>query len=561
MLSLIQIRDLAIIDHLELDLAPGLTALTGETGAGKSILLDALQLVLGDRADAGIIRFGAERCQVTARFDLDDAPEAGAWLAEQALEADGECVVRRVVQREGRSRAWINGSAVPLQSLRALGERLVEIHGQHQHQALLKRAEQRRLLDAFGGHEGAVERLADLWNRLREARRRLETLEGAGDTADRLELLDYQIDELERFAPGEEEYSRLDEEQRRLANAGRILEGCSALVTELYEGDDALHDRLGRLQAELEVLVDLDPRLEGVTRLMEESMIPLKEAAEQLRDHATTLELDPARLQEVEERITRWHDLARKHAVPPEELPVLLLRLQSEREGLLAGREELETLRAACQTLEQEALAEAQALSGSRREAAARLGEAVTGVLRELGMGGAHLEVAVETADPPRLAAHGIDEVSFRVATNPGQPPAPLERIASGGELSRIGLAIQALLAEANCVPTLIYDEVDAGIGGATAAIVGARLREVAQRRQVLCVTHLAQVAAHAHQQIRVTKEEHPGEDVTTTLEVLESRAREEEIARMLSGKTSREALAHARELLAGVGDEPRRRA
>ena len=552
MLNHIYIRDFAIIDEQELDLDAGMSVLTGETGAGKSILLDAIGLTLGDRADNANIRAGAERAEIIAGFDISDCDAARAWLREHDLDAGDECQLRRVVTREGRSRAWINGRPATLQSLRELGETLIDIHGQHEHQSLLRREIQRALLDAYAGHQDQCREVAELyqrWRALDDEYRRLR--EAAQDRHDRLELLQFQVRELDELGLQSDEIARLDAEHHRLANAGSLLETCSNGVRLLYDAEQgAVRDQLTHLLGELTPLADVDERLREAISMLDEALIDIEEASDTLRRFCDGLELDPSRLQWVEERLGRIHDLARKHHVDATELPALHERLREELDSLDHADERLEALRNDRHETEQAWRAAATRLGDARRKAARRLNKAVTATLQQLGMQGAQLDVVVESAADALPARHGLDSIEYRVATNPGQPARPLARIASGGELSRIGLAIQVELAASSQIPTLIYDEVDSGIGGGVAEIVGRLLRELGESHQVLCVTHLPQVAAQAHHHLVVSKD-NAGKQTRTRVDALTADQRAEELARMLGGmEITERSRAHAREML-----------
>ncbi len=553
----IALRDLAIVERLELALGPGMTAITGETGAGKSILVDAVGLALGDRAEPGLVRAGAERAEVSLVFDLERVPAARAWLAERELDEGAELVLRRTVGADGRSRGWINGRPVTMQALQELGALLVDVHGQHAHQSLVRPETQRELLDAHGGHGELRAAVAEAWERWRAALGELETLEGAGGGRDeRLDLLRYQTAELETLGLDAEGIAALEAEHRRLAHAGRLLEGARAALDGLYEAEAAsAHALLARAAGELERLAGVDPALEPARALVDEALIRVDEAAGALRDYLDGLELDPERLAEVERRLGQLHDLARKHRVRPEELPAVLERLRAELDALESAGERLEALREEATRAEAAWREAAARLGEARRRTAAALSEAVTAAMAELGMAGGRFGVAVEPAREP--ARHGADAISFRVTANPGQPLRPLARVASGGELARIALAFQMIAAEASPIPCLIFDEVDSGVGGRVAEIVGRELRRLGERRQVLCVTHLPQVAACAHHQVRVDKRLARGR---TRVEAspLDGEGRVEEIARMLGGlEVTERTRAHARELLERAARSP----
>jgi len=554
MLTHIHIRDFAIIDELDLELGAGMIALTGETGAGKSILLDALGLVLGDRADSQAVRPGCKRAEIIAQFDLSDLPAVADWLGEQELDEDGDCVLRRTVSAEGRSRGYVNGRPAPLATLRELGEQLVDIHGQHEHQSLLRRDAQRGLLDHFGGHAEALSAVASAYEVWREARARLEQLGShAEDRGERLELLRYQVQEIDSLALAEGEVEELDVEQRRLANAGELIESGQRALAALHDDDTSAHGLLSHAGDELARLANYDPGLSSASEMIASALIQCDEAVTAVRDYVQGADLDPDRLAQVEQRLSAIHDLARKHRVEPEELRAQGETLRAQLDDLEHADERAAAVERELGELEERYGAAAAALGQARRDAAARLGEQVTEAMQGLGMAGGRFEVRVEQRDGARFSPAGLDDVEFRVTANPGQPLAPLRRVASGGELSRISLAIQMIASRRAGIPTQIYDEVDAGIGGAVAATVGDHLRDLGEYHQVLCVTHLAQVAARAHHHLQVTKAAATGE-TRTQLQTLGDEERVEEIARMLGGReVTDQSRAHAREMLAGA--------
>jgi len=556
-LTQLGVHDFAIVDRAELSLDAGMTVLTGETGAGKSILVDALALALGERASSADVRAGAARAEVSAEFDLRADAAARAWLAERDLDtADGECVLRRTVNADGRSRAWINGRPVPAQDLRTLGEMLVDIHGQHAHQSLLRRDARRRLLDDFArdgadNHEALLASVAAAHERLQSLRERLGRLAGdPRERAARVDLLRYQVDELDALGVSVGEVERLEGEHARLAHAAEIRDGCAAAAATLTDDENGLRTRLGTVLRRAAELRALDPSLAESEQLLDEALIRVDEASAALRQHADGIDLDPGRLEQVAARLDAIHAVARKHRVASESLPDLHARLREERDGLQGGHERAAALERELEASAAEYRAAADALHAGRRAAARVLGASVSDDLGRLGMSGARLEVEV-TLEPARAPSReGLDRVELLVSTNAGQAPLPLGRIASGGELSRLSLAIQVTTAAGTGVPTMIFDEVDAGIGGRVAEIVGRRLRSLAARRQVLCVTHLPQVASQADHHVRVDKTagEHPAR---ARLALLAGEARVREVARMLGGvRVTRQALEHAREML-----------
>ncbi len=553
MLAQLSVRDFAIVERLDLDLRAGMTVLTGETGAGKSILIDALGLTLGERASAKVVRSGAERAEVVAVFELAPHSEAARHLALQDLaSADGECILRRTIGSDGRSRAYINGRPVPLQAARELGDLLVDIHGQHDHQSLLKTAAQRRILDQYAGHADALGRLAVLHDRWQATSAEIETLVGKPQEREqRLDYLRYQVDELDTLDVRNEELATLDEEHRRLSHASQLLALCARSIEDI-DGDDerSLTARLGPVSNALEEMAVIDTGVENIRTLLDGASIQLQEAAAELRHYQDRIDNDPARLQALEERLTVIHDTARKHRVEGRELPALHRRLRDEIAQLEGCGARLTELHSELEETLQAYADAARELHASRARAADTLSEAISANIRALGMPRGRLHIGVEANFDAPPSRTGADTVVFQVAVNPGQPPLPLAKVASGGELSRISLAIQVIATHTTGIPTLIFDEVDAGIGGRVAEIVGRELRRLSENRQVLCVTHLPQVASLAQQHVQVQKRSKRRE-THTDLRSLSGEGRVEEIARMLGGVTiTDQALAHAREML-----------
>jgi DNA repair protein RecN (Recombination protein N) len=549
MLRSLSIRDFVIVDRLELEFAPGYTVLTGETGAGKSILIDALALVLGARAEAIVVRGGAERAEVSAEFDLAGRADIGRWLKESDLAGDDEAfLVRRVIDASGRSRGFINGRAATAAQLREAGEFLVDIHGQHEHQSLLRAAAQRELLDGYGGLLDEAARVAALhraWQQKRASRVAFET-NAAAFAAER-EQLEWQVKELETLKFSAEEWPELTVEHSRLAHAASLIEAAQGAVDALSEGDSASLAQVNAVVARLENLVEHDPKLREILDALESARIQLQESAHALRRYGERLELDPQRLREVEGRLDAIHTAARKHRVRPEALPAKLQAAQARLQELGEGGD-VEALR----RLEEEAhaacVAEARKLSGARKKAARKLSDQVTEAMQQLAMQGGTFEVALAAA--PEVTAHGLESVEFLVAAHKGMTPQPLAKVASGGELSRLSLAVQTVTSQVAQVPTLIFDEVDAGIGGRVAEIVGKMLKQLGARHQVMCITHLPQVAASADQQWQVTKGTSNGK-VLSKVTVLNKEQRVEEIARMLGGvKITETTRKHAAEML-----------
>ncbi len=557
MLTHLRIRDFAIVEALDLELMAGMTAVTGETGAGKSILVDAIGLLLGDRADSSTVRHGAERADISAVFALDALPTAQAWLAEHDLSGEGECHLRRVIANNGRSRNYINGIPQPAQALRELGQWLVDIHGQHEHQSLLRRDAQRQLLDDYADNSRLASQLAEhyqTWHRLRQALRDLRQASTERDA--RLDILRYHLTELAALNLAEGEMAMLESEQRRLANASQLLDTSQRLLDTLSEGDEgAITDRLGHGLRELEALGRLDAKLIPVSELLGAALIQVQECSNELRSYVQALDLDPAHLAQIEQRLTAAHQLARKHRLDAGELIALRARLEAERNALEHSETRLDELQQAAKAAQAAWQHAAEHLSARRTTAAQALGERLSQALAGLGMPGGRFAIHLEPLDKP--APGGLETVEFQVSANPGQPLRPLAKVASGGELSRISLAIQVITARAARIPTLIFDEVDSGIGGGVAEVVGRQLRTLGHHRQVLCVTHLPQVAAQAHQQLKVEKRT-DGHITHTQVHTLDAEKRITEIARMLGGlELTAHTLAHAQEMVEKAAATP----
>jgi DNA repair protein RecN (Recombination protein N) len=558
MLTFLQIRDFAIIDSIELELRPGLTVLTGETGAGKSILVDALQLLAGGRAGAEVVRHGSERAEISGTFDLAQAPrELKRWMEEQSLGGGDELIIRRVVAADGRSRAYLNGQSVPVQLLREAGNILIDIHGQHEFQSLMRTSAQRELLDGYGRHEPLVGQVGIAHRVWLELLNRTLTLESqARDRDAKLELLRYQVHELTALQLKEGEVASLTEERARLSNRGRLAEAAQTALQQLYENEEgSAHAGISRALQSLRGMAGVDAKLAAVVPLVEEASIQIREAARELEHYRDALDLDSARQDEVEKRLAAIEELARKNRVTPAELPERTKQLAAELEALERADLDLAVLRKDLATALENYRAQARQLSARRMTAGRALAKDISNRMQTLGMAGGRFEVEVTqngNADPTQ---HGIDQIEFRVSANPGQPPRALAKVASGGELSRLSLAVQVSCAarETRC---MVFDEVDSGIGGAVSEIVGRELRALGDRGQVLCVTHLPQVASQGHHHLRVTKLT-DGRTTRTLLTELSMTDRVEEIARMLGGVeiTSR-AREHAREMLKVPGDE-----
>jgi DNA repair protein RecN (Recombination protein N) len=547
MLLALRLRDFVIVDTLEVDFGPGFTVLTGETGAGKSILIDALQLTLGARGDSGVVRDGASRADLVAEFSA--SPALDAWLAGRELAGDpGTVMLRRIVEADGRSRALVNGHPATVAQLREIGEQLVDIHGQHAAQSMLRSGGQRDLLDAFAQAQPLAGEVAADFSNLRGARERTATaLVASRELALERERLQWQAGELAQLNLDPGEWDQLNEEQKRLAHAAALLEGARSAAEVLSENDDSLTGRLQSVLQRLRPLAAIDARLADAVSMLDSACIQADEAASALSDYAERVDLDPQRLAQVEQRIGQAFSLARKLRLAPEALADTLADLQARLADLDAAQD-LDALRAIERDAQNRFEQSAARLSAIRRKAADKLARGVSEHLQALGMAGARFVVAVEPAD---ASGAGLDRIEFQIAGHAGAQARSLAKVASGGELSRIGLAIAVLAAQANPVPTLIFDEADAGVGGAVGDAIGLLMRTLGAARQVLCVTHLPQVAARAHQHLSVSKEARDGHTVSR-IATLDRGTRIDEVARMLAGSeitaTTRK---HARELLA----------
>lgn len=553
MLQTISLRDFVIVDQLELDFAAGFTVLTGETGAGKSILLDALSLVLGERADSSQIREGSSRAEISALFQI--GPELiqsfGQWLDGQGfpLEDHGQSLLlKRTIESNGRSRAFINGSIATVTQLREAGDQLVDIHGQHAHQLLLKGGAQRELLDRHASLLPLATEVAQAFKALNDSRRRLEQAENAGQDIEReRERLEWQLEELTELSPQENEWANIQGEHARLANGAKIIGGCQEAIETLSDTDNSLESSLSKVCSTIGALAEHDPALNDISEALESAQIQLDEAIHSLNRYLQKADLDPARLAQVEERMQALHSAARKYRTEADALPALLLDT-TERLDALTASQNIEALREKVKQEEAAYLKFAKQLSQKRGGAAAELGKLVTDAMQALSMAGGRLEIALTPLSEG--GSHGLEQIEFLVAGHAGSTPRSLAKVASGGELARISLAISVITSKASFTPTLIFDEVDAGIGGAVAETVGKLLHQLGQSHQILCVTHLPQVAAQGNHHLKVSKSQ-SGDKTISRVEPLARLERVEEVARMLGGATITDTTRrHARELL-----------
>jgi DNA repair protein RecN (Recombination protein N) len=552
MLVHLSVHNYAIVEHLDLELDRGMSVITGETGAGKSIMLDALGLTLGDRADSGVVRPGAEKADILATFDLVDIPEAQSWLKERDLDNDGPCILRRVITAEGRSRAYINGTPCPQGDLKALGELLIDIHSQHEHQSLLKTDTHRRLLDEYAGATDLARQVQLAAQRWRQTRQELDRLSNSGDEQRaRHQLLSYQLEELESLSLGENELEQLEQDHKTLTNAESLLSICRQVVEQCSENDSG--NVLNALTASLHRLgsVNDSPNaLNEATNLLSSAQIQVEEAVGELNRFLDHFDADPARLQQLEERLDAIYTLARKHRIQPTEVATLQQKLLDEIETLNANDEAIERLENELASFARHYKEKARELSDLRHSAAPQLATAVEHEIQRLGMPGGRFSIDLKANPDKELLPNGLEQVELLVSANPGQPLKALAKVASGGELSRISLAIQVITAQTSRVPTLVFDEVDVGIGGPTAEIVGQLLRRLGDRGQVMTVTHLPQVAAQGHQHLFVHKVR-DSEATRTAVSKLSKTERIEEVARMLGGiDLTKESLAHAKKMV-----------
>ena len=547
MLRTLSIRDFVIVDTIELEFAAGFSVFTGETGAGKSILIDALALALGGRGDASVVREGAAKADISADFSV--GPQAQAWLVANAFQAEeGGVLLRRVIDNAGRSRAFVNGIAATATQLRELGEMLVDIHGQHAHQSLLKPDAQRVLLDTQAGLQDAARTVAAAFKAWRALVRQREEFESnAKNVLMERDRLEWQVGELDKLAAGPGEWAEVSTEHSRLSHAASLIEGVQEALAAISEADQPMLSQLMSLTQKLDKLAGIDAALRPVVDLLEPARIQMQEAVYGLNDYLSRVELDPGRLRQVEARMSDLHATARKFRVQPEDLPAEHQSLAAQLLQLAAAAD-MDALKAQEQEAFDAYLVPAKKLGKARTAAAAALGAAVTAAMQDLSMNGGRFAIALQACEP---ASYGLEQVEFQVAGHAGSTPRPLAKVASGGELARIALAISVITSASTATPTLIFDEVDSGIGGGVAETVGRLLKKLGQDRQVLCVTHLPQVASQANQHFEVSKDSSAGKPVSR-IDALDAKARVEEIARMLGGiEITAITRKHARELLA----------
>lgn len=557
MLTNLSVRHLAVVDDLELSFNNGMTSLTGETGAGKSILVDAMSLVLGDRADSNMIRFGEERAEIAASFDTSKNPVLQNWLIEQELDDDEQCHLRRTISKDGRSRAYINGRTVPLTQLRAVSERTIDIHGQHAHQSLVRSETQRLLLDTVAKTKPLLADLAIAYKQWQSTKQQLADMkQQSQEHAARLELLQYQVKELEPLELTEESVKQLLRDQQLIAHASQLNDAAESSLHQIFDQEEgAAYDIIAKVLADFEKLQDIEPQFANLVEALNSTVIQLDECSTELRHYLDNTDLDPSRLDEIESQLTVLHNLARKHHIEIESLPSHYQQLCDE----LASLENLDNQNGQLQQVlvEQEQVCRSlcKKLSSQRLKAAKPLAEDITRTIQQLAIPGGRIELVITPIANDKFNEMGADHIQLLVSTNPGQATGELGKVASGGELARISLAIQVVTAGTRSVPTLVFDEVDVGIGGGIAEIVGSHLRKLAMTQQVICITHLPQVAAQAHQQLQVNKKQGRA---STHIEItqLNQQQRIEEIARMLGGVNLTETTRlHAKEMLEHTHD------
>ena len=551
MIDWLQIRHFAIADEVDLEFDSGLTTVTGETGSGKSIIVDAIGLLLGDRADNGFIKHNHPTAELQAGFNLPEAHPALNWLEENNLDNDGECILRRTIRRDKPSRAYVNGQAVTVSQLKQLGKELVDIHGQNEHHSLLQKAVQRSLLDMAADNLTLIDQLGAIYIQLSELDDQIQTLNNESDaTVEKRDLLQFQLQELELLNPTVEEWEWLESAQKKAHHTRELTIGTQSAASRLYEDDhNAVFTALNACHHQLDQLSQFDPSLTAICSMIEEAQVNVEEAAKALRVFYEEGQIDQEEIDRIEERFSLYHELSRKHRVQAHELAEQMQSMLTTLEGLKDPDAEIARLQALRGDTFEKYSEIANQISQKRAVSAEALSEQVTHIMAELGMGGGIFKIALTPVEPDQVTRYGLETVEFLVTANPGMPLSPLSKVASGGELSRISLAIQVILAKQARIPTLIFDEVDVGIGGSVADVVGLKLHDLGQSAQVLCITHLSQVAAKGDQQFSVQKG--GGDTVSARVSLLDDQQRIEEIARMTSGaKLTQQSLNHAREML-----------
>ncbi len=552
MLTELHIKNFTIIDQLDLELHQGMTVVTGETGAGKSIIIDALELVLGARADSQAVRPHCERCEITAVFDIKLIARAQQWLNQHELDNDNDCILRRTINHDGRSRNYLNGRPITLTQLREFGALLVTIHGQHQPQSLLKRDTQRQLLDEFAGHDNLLATIKTVYEQWRDLNDEYTTLtQQIKERTSRCEFLRYQVAELDELALAANEYDTLNQEHLQLANHDQVIAVCQQALQSAIDNDQqSLYAQLNDINQQLGSIININPQIATAHECFRNAAIQIEEASHELRNYIAGLDSDPERLSYVDQRLTKIHDMARKHQVTPEQLPELHSKLHTELTNLENSDERLASLQQQLQTLTKQYQQLGKQLTQSRTKASKRLAKQITASIEKLGMPGGNLTIKFEPIATDTLSPFGMERIEYHVRTNPGQPLQPLAKVVSGGELSRISLAIHVLTAQKEHASTLIFDEVDVGIGGSTAEIVGQMLKQLSNTAQVICITHLPQVAAQGSQHLRVSKHS-KNKSTYTNIVALSTNEKINEIARMLGGiNITDNTLAHAKEML-----------
>ena len=552
MLINLDIKNLIIVQHLVLDFKSKMTILSGETGAGKSILIDALSLALGEKADKMKIRHGTDRAEISASFDINQQADVQRFLIEHQLESNQECILRRVLVRKGRARAYINNSPVTQALLRELSLLLVNIHGQHAHQSLLSHQHQRLLLDRWGKHQNTVKQVSGAFQQWQYHQKKLtQLINDEKEQKSRLDLLQFQQQELQQFSPKKDEYATLNQEQKQLASAEQLLDAAQSSIQYLYEGDHPAQQQIIQAMNQIQHLMDAYPAFKNTHELLNNALIQLEEANAELNQIQNDIVLDPQRLEQVDQRLSQLLGLAKKFYCEPDQLEDKLTQIEQQLYQIEHVDEQIQAQQQLVDETWQTYLKIAKKLTAKRQKSAQKLAKIITESMQHLSMVGGIFNIQLMRLETEKATVHGLDRVQFEVSTNLGQPLQAIEKVASGGELSRISLAIQVASAHCNQVPTLIFDEVDVGIGGGVAEIVGQLLRQLGETKQILCVTHLPQVAAQGHQHWMVKKSQDHDQITTTQIKPLNQSARIQELARMLGGvKITEQSLAHAKEML-----------